>query len=434
MKTRTSQVIAVLALALSSAAGAKPFTSVDDALAQAKKTHQPVLIDFSAPWCYSCYFMATHVLNGAPWDALEKRTVVAEVDADSPAGSAWMKKLTIKALPAYVVLNEKGAELGRILGEQPRAKFYPAVDKMLAGNETLDALKAHAAKGDASAIAGVLGSYEARKDGRGGLDWFAALPDKARTSAKSDAAVALRIDRLQLDRAMHDKDNAAAVAAAKRVLAGDIGCERPYVVDDLLEASEPMPKNERHALLAAEKPALVALLDRHVFVAHPDCADQRSTVLTTADVDAALGDAKAETAVLDRAITSTRAALGDDFAKDRNAADNLRVYLSRAKRTDELDALYPKLIAAYPDDYVYPYRYGRELLDRGEAAKALPLLEQAADKSYGENRLRVATLRVKALKALGRGKDAKNVAAEALDQSGQWFPELAKNLKTEAGS
>jgi tetratricopeptide (TPR) repeat protein len=187
-------------------------------------------------------------------------------------------------------------------------------------------------------------------------------------------------------------------------------------------------------MLAAQKPALDKLLDKNVFIAKPTCADQRSTVITAADVDAAIGDAKAETAVLDRAIEATRKYLGDDFKKDRNAADNLRVYLVRAKRTEELDALYPKLIAAYPDDYVYPYRWGRSLVERGKPADALPLLEKAADKAYGENRLVVATFRVKALKALHRADDAKQVVADALEQTGKWFPEEVEKLKAELKS
>ncbi len=426
--------LTLLALAFSTAAIAEPSKTVDDALAQAKKTHQPVFLDFGAPWCYSCYFMMTHVLTGPEWQKLEARTVVAEVDADSPDGAAWMKKLQVKALPAYIVLNENGDELGRILAEQPRDKFYPAVDKILAGSHTLDELKASAAKGSNDDVASVLSSYEARKEGQAGLDWFAALPERARSAAKGDKHVVLWLDRLELARAMKAKDNTAAVAAAKRALAGDLGCERPYVVDTLLEASEKMPESERKPMLAAQKPALDKLLDKNVFVAKPTCADQRSTVITTADVDAAIGDAKAETAVLDRGIDATRKYLGDDFRKDRNAADNLRVYLVRAKRTDELDALYPKLIAAYPDDYVYPYRWGRSLFERGKPAEALPLLEKAAEKAYGENRLVVATFRVKALKALHRDADAKAVVADALEQTGKWFPEEVEKLKAELKS
>ena len=426
--------LTLLALALSTAALAESPKTVDDALAHAKKTHQPVFLDFGAPWCYSCYFMMTHVLNGPEWEKLESRTVVTEVDADSPDGAAWMKKLQVKALPAYIVLNENGDELGRILAEQPREKFYPAVEKILAGSHTLDELKASAAKGSTDAIETVLASYEARKDGQGGRDWYASLPEGVRAKNAKNATATLWRDRLELARAMKAKDDAAAVEAAKRALAGDLGCDRPYVVDTLLEASEKMPEAERKPMLAAQKPALDKLLDKNVFIAKPTCADQRSTVITAADVDAAFGDAKAERAVLDRAIEATRKYLGDDFKKDRNAADNLRVYLVRAKRTEELDALYPKLIAAYPDDYVYPYRWGRSLVERGKPADALPLLEKAADKAYGENRLVVATFRVKALKALHRADDAKQVVADALEQTGKWFPEEVEKLKAELKS
>ena len=431
---KTAPALFALLIAASLHAAAPSPATVDAALAQAKKAHAPVLLDFSAPWCYSCYFMATHVLNGKEWQALEAKTVVAAVDADSPDGAAWMKKLQIKALPAYVVLDENGDELGRILAEQPRTKFYPMVEHIIAGASTLDGFKRKAATGSVDAIATVLGSYQARGDGQAGLDWYASLPHATQAAARRHPPVALWLDRLELARAATAKDDAAAVAAAQRVLAGDIGCDRPYVVDQLLDASEKMPAAERSLLLARQKAPLDGMLWKDVFVAHPDCADQRSAVLTTADVDAAIGDPASEAALLNRAIVTVRGQLGDDLGKDRNAADNLRVYLARAKRTDELDALYPKLIAAYPDDYVYPYRYGRSLLERGHAARALPLLEKAADKAYGENRLTVATQRVKALKALKRDRDAEKVVADALEQNGQWFPEQVARLKAELKS
>ena len=92
MKLRiTLLALAISAGAVSTSTVAETPKTVDAALAQAKKTHQPVLIDFSAPWCYSCYFMATHVLNGTEWNALEAKTVVASVDADSPDGAAWSR-------------------------------------------------------------------------------------------------------------------------------------------------------------------------------------------------------------------------------------------------------------------------------------------------------------------------------------------------------
>jgi thiol-disulfide isomerase/thioredoxin len=414
------------------AAQAGEVATVDAALVRAKQAHQPVFIDFTAPWCYSCYYMASHVLNGAEWEALERRAVTVEVDADSPDGAAWMKKLEVKALPAFVVLDEHGKERGRILAEQPRARFYPMLDAILAGAGTLDDYRAKAKAGDAAAVRTVLASYQARGDGKGGIEWYATLPEPVRAKLAGDAKATLLRDRLALERARKDKDDAGAIAAAQRVLAGDPGCDRIYVVMDLLGASESMPKAEREAVLRAQKPALDALVSRDVFVTSPTCADQRSAVFASSELEAALGDADGEKAALDRGIAATRATLGDDIGKDRNAADNLRVYLTMAKRTAELDALYPKLIAAYPDDYVYPYRWGRSLLERGEPARALPLLEQAADKAYGVNRLTVAKLRVDALHQLGRADDAKSVADEVLELNGAWFPQQVAELRKAA--
>ncbi len=390
-----------------------------------------MFLDFSAPWCYSCYFMATHVLTGAEWKKLEARAIVAEIDADSPDGAEWMKKLQVKALPAYVVLNESGDELGRMLAEQPREKFYPEINRIMDNSHTLDQIKAAGATGKMDAIRDVLASYVERGDGNGGFDWFAKLQGKVRDDAAKDRNISLELDRLTLARAMKSKDYMHVIPAAKRALANEtIGCDRPYVVGDLLEATENIGTGQRKALLAPEKPALDTMLAKEVFIAKPKCADQRSAVMATADLDAAIGDTKAETEVLDRAIKFARAQVGNNLKKDRNAADNLRVYLVRAKKVDELDALYPKLIAAYPDDYVLSVSLGAaSLLERDKPKDALPLLEKAAEKAYGENRLVVATLRVKALKALHREQDAQKVVADVLEQNGKWFPEEVEKLK-----
>jgi len=201
------------------------------------------------------------------------------------------------------------------------------------------------------------------------------------------------------------------------------------VLESLLECSEKLPAAQRKTLLEKERPPLDRLLATQVFVATPYCADQRTAVMVAADLDKAVGDSAAQQAVLDHAIEFARATLHEDYRSDRNLADNLRVYLTRAGRVDEVDALMPKLMAAYPDDYVYAYRYGRSLLDRKRPAEALPYLEQAAEKSFGANRLAVAEQRAKALLALQRRGDAEKVVADALQQNGPWFPEQAAKLK-----
>jgi thiol-disulfide isomerase/thioredoxin len=403
--------------------------TVDEALQAAARERVPVLLDFQAQWCYSCYYMASHVLTGPQWQAVEKRTLVTEVDADSPDGARWMKQLGVKALPSYVVLKADGSELGRIVAEQSREQFYPALERILAGSDVLDTLKAKAQHGATAAIADVLASYHARDQIQAGLDWYAALPAARRAATDKDANVALWLDRLKVEKAAKAKNATACIAAAQRVLAGNVGCDRYYVLETLLECSDELPADQRKSLLAPQRPALDKLVSAQVFIEPPACADQRTAIMVSADLDKALGDPAAETVVLDRAVKYAQQRLGNDYAKDRNLADNLRVYLTRGGHTAEVDALMPKLIAAYPDDYVYAYRYGRSLLERKQAAAALPYLEQAASKTFGVNRLMVATLRVQALLALKRHDDAEKVIAEALEENGPWFPEQAQKLK-----
>ncbi|MGH8447560.1 MAG: thioredoxin family protein [Solimonas sp.] len=414
-------------------AAAKESLSFDEGLAQAKARQAPLIVDFHAPWCYSCYFMATNVLTGAEWDAVEKKSVVIEVDADSPEGAALKEKHGIKALPSYLVLDGEGQELGRILGEKTRAEFYPEINTILSRGQPLDALRAKVTDGSPAALeAGraILKSYHARYDADGGLQWLASLPAPAREALQKDADGGLTVQRLQFLQAAQKEDAKTALAVGRQVLAGNLGCERSYELDRYLGFA--VKQADAKALLAAQRPAADQLVADGVFGATP-CADKRSAVLATADLYDALGDKPARQALLEKAIADVEKQIGGDLRKDRNLDDNLRVYNDQLAVLSgdyaAYDALMPKLIEAWPDDYVYAGRWGKSLLARGKAAEALPQLEKAADKAYGVNRLKVAQDRVKALQALKRDADARQVAADTLKTNGPWFPDEAAKLK-----
>lgn len=411
-------------------------TAVEDALKLGASRQAPVIVDFYAPWCYSCYFMAKHVKTGPEWTALEKKAVIVELDADSPAGARWMQQWTVKGLPSYIVLDASGQELGRIPLERTRAQFYPEIAAIIARGSDLDKRKSQVKDGGkASLVAArsVLQAYAARADFDGAHDWLNSLPAAARKAVDQDADAALWQSRLALRKASVAKDAAACAAAAPAVLAGDLGCDRAYELDRALQCTASLPAGEQQKLYAAQQPVMNALLAKRVFIATPSCADARSLITTTADLAATLGDKKREAAVLEQAIADAERRLGGakklDLKRDRNLADNLRLYLDLAKRYEALDALFPKLIAAYPDDYVYAFRYGRNLIERGEPEKALSWLAQAAPKAYGLNRLTVAQYRADALVKLGRREEAKVVVAEALKANGPFFPEQVAKLK-----
>ncbi|WP_293368369.1 thioredoxin family protein [Nevskia sp.] len=413
---------------------------LDEALAAAKARSAPVIVDFYAPWCYSCYFMAKNVKNGPQWEALKKRAVVVALDADSPVGAHWMKQFGAKGLPSYVVLDANGAELGRISLERTRAQFYPEIAAITARGSVFEALKAKVVDGSPASLTAareVLAAFAARRDPTSANDWLTFLAPEVRRAVDADPAAALWQSRLKLRAAYDAKDPAACAAAAPAVLGGELGCDRAYELDRALECTADLPAAERKTLFAAQLPAMKALLAKRVFVARPGCADARSIVLAAADLSKALGDESGEAALLDRAIADIEARLGGakklDLKRDRNLADNLRLYLDRAKRHAALDVLFPKLVAAYPDDYVYAYRHGKNLVERGEFARALPWLEQAAPKAYGVNRLNVAQFRAKALRELGREDDAKQVVADALKANGPFFPDEVLKVKAVLG-
>lgn len=408
-------------------AGADPFEA---ALASARERRVPVLVDYTAPWCYSCYYMARNVLTGPEWERAHREAVVVELDADSPVGAKWMAAWSVKAMPTYLLFNADGRELGRVLGEQTRADFYAWLFTTI-GRDSLESVKARvtdASEGSVAAARDVLKAYHARYDAKGGLDWFLAQPAPVRVALARDTQAASWVARLELMRAAADKDVAGCANVAPMVFDAALGCERPYELSRVMACIEPLPELERRLLLRPQAEPMQVLLDKRVLSAHR-CADERSVVLGAADLQQALGNAQSEQRILGRAIDDLKQRIGGDLKKDRNMADNLRVYLDRAGRVDELDALFPRLIAAWPDDYLYQYRHARSLAARGKHAEALPFYEQAAEKTYGRNRLLIAELRARSLQALGRNDAAREVLAEALQANGPWFPEDAAKLK-----
>ncbi|MDB5985267.1 MAG: hypothetical protein JWR16_320 [Nevskia sp.] len=433
-------LIAALAPFAAAHAGDWP-APLDSAIVQAQTRHAPLLLDFHAPWCYSCYYMAHNVFNGSEWAALERRAVVVEIDVDAPEGAYWKDRLHVQGLPSYVVLNVQGAEQGRIVGEQTRADFYRQLEPMLARDDSFEALREDVHGGGHQSLKAarkLLQAYYARGDADGALSWLDSLPAATRSALQADTKTHLAIARVQLLRAAQTQDAQQCASLAPAVLAGELGCERAYELDRVMQCTAALPIEQRRTLLAPQKPAMAHLLTSAVFAeSTPSCADVRSEILTAAELDETLGYPHAAAALLDRAIDDTQRRLAVstgrshtlDLKKDRNLADNLRAFLDHAGKTQTLDALYPQLIEAYPDDYVYPYRFAKSLAARAHYAEALPYLERALPKAYGVNRLDVAALEASTLVKLNRADEARKLVAETLKANGPWFPEKAAALK-----
>ncbi|HEY1077754.1 MAG TPA: thioredoxin family protein [Fontimonas sp.] len=431
--TATATATATAGPAAATPVPATEALSFEQARALAQQRGQPLIVDFHAPWCYSCYYMASHVLTGPQWEAVEARSVVVEVDADSPEGAALKEQHGIKALPSYLVLDAQGQELGRILGEQTRSDFYAALEGLLARSGGVATLATQVVDGsDASlqAARAVLQSYHARYDTEGAQAWLQRLPAPAQTAVKADAASAAWLARLQFLQAAKGEDRAACLTQGEAVLRLELGCERSYELSRYMDCAATAA--DRVPRLQAQRAAIEQLVESRVF-GEPRCADERSAILSASELQGAVGDRAAQQALLERAIDRSAERLDGDLTTDRNQSDNLRVYMDQlAGVTGDhaaIDALMLQLVEAYPEDYVYAFRHGRSLLARGKAAEALPFLERAAQRAYGINRIKVAEQRAQALLALDRAADARRVVAETLKANGPWFAAEAAALK-----
>jgi hypothetical protein len=235
--------------------------------------------------------------------------------------------------------------------------------------------------------------------------------------------------RLRLMQASQAASPAQCVAAAPPVLALDLGCDRPYEVKRTMDCTADLPQAQRQQLLGQQKVQLAQFAYSRAFVGKRSCADGRSAVLAVSELDQMLGYPKAAGAILSAAIDDANHRLRGDLHRDRALADDLRAYLDHAGRLDELDALYPKLIAAFPNDPVYEFRYARSLVSRSHAELALPHFERAAVVAAGRFRLTIAQEWVQVLIKLGRAPQARSVVDSTLQANGSDFPDQAAKLR-----
>ena len=374
-------------------------------------------------------------MSGTEWQHFNKKAVVLSLDTDTPEGAYWKARYKLVGVPTYVLVDEAGKELGRIVGDMPRAQFYSELARISSRDGGLAALQARAAssgkKADAAALA-LLVSYRAAVDGSGGLAWWQSLPDARRMALLAQPRVANAQAWLQLGAAAEGPkpDAEACLKLAPPLLAQEQdSCGFAGNLSEVFNCTESLPEDQRKAFFAAYRAPLQKLVQSRVIADPPTCSDNRDPVNLAVDLATLEGDEAGKKSLLDAAIAHGKRQLAQGVARDKSVADNQRVFLEQAGRFDELEALLQDLMKAYPDDYVYANRMARLLAQRGKHEAALPYFASAAEKAYGVNKLRNMQEYAKSLIALGRKPEAQQLATPVLVENGPWFEEDVAKLK-----
>ena len=167
-------------------------TKLDRAVAAARETNQPVLIEFWATWCEVCRDMDRDVYTDERVAAAMAKVRPVKVDIDREPG--LKRKYEVDGTPTLIVADSYGRELFRYLGALPPDRL----------RQLLDALPA-----DIGAINRYSAALAAKKDD------FPALSGLAR---ELRAAGFYRTSSDYCDRALRTKDGRRPGAARHELL------------------------------------------------------------------------------------------------------------------------------------------------------------------------------------------------------------------------
>jgi len=107
-------------------------TDIPKALALAKKTKKPLLIDFYGIWCPPCNELDETVYETPMFFQKSKSFVLLKVDADAKSSWEIKDKYRIGGYPTIIFANSNGAELYRIVGYRSPKEFFRVMDIALA--------------------------------------------------------------------------------------------------------------------------------------------------------------------------------------------------------------------------------------------------------------------------------------------------------------
>lgn len=117
--------------------------SLDQALTEAGRSGQRIMIDVWAEHCGQCKQMEIDVWDTAAGAKLVEGLIPLQIDSTSPDGQALMSRYPVTGLPCVIFLNPDGTELDRVQGYVAAPAFLSEAGPISKGLDRLTAMEAH---------------------------------------------------------------------------------------------------------------------------------------------------------------------------------------------------------------------------------------------------------------------------------------------------
>ena len=105
-------------------------SSMDEALQQAGKKNQPIMIDVYADWCVWCKRLDSDTYSNA--DVVAKATDFVNLKLDADANRSIVQRYQVGGLPTILFLDAQGREIHRVVGYKPPDQFIVDMETALA--------------------------------------------------------------------------------------------------------------------------------------------------------------------------------------------------------------------------------------------------------------------------------------------------------------
>ncbi len=89
-------------------------------------TGKPRLLEFTSKHCASCTKMAP-LVQKMEHECTARDGTILPVDVDTDSGSQLASRYAVHELPTFVMVDDKGAEVSRLVGEQSRERLKVAL-------------------------------------------------------------------------------------------------------------------------------------------------------------------------------------------------------------------------------------------------------------------------------------------------------------------